>query len=100
MPVEGPGLPLVSLLHPEHVRANKRLGKPGLEVVPVVQVGQRCVLREAFLVPVDEPGFQQESDEFQIEVAQHGLDLGQSEAMLLNVKQQMATLAGGVRIYE
>src|ERR1700686_5494769 len=76
-------------LHPERVGADERIGKLGLECVPMVQVGPRLVVGEALLVLADDVRFEKKPDKIETQLCNPCLDLRQRKAMLLDVKQQV-----------
>src|SRR5262249_39059370 len=87
-----------ALLHPELIHAGERLGPLRLEGVPSVEIAHEVVATENAAILLQNPRRKFESNEPQIVLDEKRLDLRDRHSAFLDVKQQVATLAGAEEI--
>src|SRR5262245_55394936 len=95
---QSPDGALCLFLDDELVHAPEGVGILLLIGVPMIKIGAGGVVRELCAIPRRHGNFELESDEFKPVSGEKILDLGDRETVLLDVKQEVATIAGAIEI--
>src|SRR5262245_60080914 len=90
--------PLSVFLNPELIHTGKRVRPFGLERVPAIEIAHEMVAAEDVPITLHRLRAKFETDEFQVVLADEGLDLRNRHSTLLDMKQQVAALAGAEEI--
>src|SRR5262249_29348326 len=90
--------PLSVFLDPELIHAGERVRPFGLERVPAIEVAHETVAAENVAITLHQLGGKFKTDELQAVLADEGLDLRNRQPALLDMKQQVAALAGAEEI--
>src|SRR5262249_61548195 len=85
-------------LYPELIHAGERVRPLGLERVPAIEVAHETVSAENVPITLHHLRGKFETEELQVVLADEGLDLRNRQPPLLDMKQQVAALAGAEEI--
>src|SRR5262245_4066800 len=85
-------------LDPELIHTGERVRPFGLERVPTIEIAHETVATENIAIMLHDRRREFETDEFQIVLDDEGLDLRKRQPALLDMKQQVAALAGAEEI--
>src|SRR5262249_53356774 len=89
-----------TLLHPELIHVRKDQRALGLQRAPAIQIRHRGVVRKPHAIVLLGLRVDREANEGQAVAGQKRLDLGNRELPLLDVEEQVAASADGVKIPE
>jgi hypothetical protein len=86
------------LLHDELIHARERVRVLLLVGVPMIEVGAGQIVWKLRTISEQYIGIMLDAEQCKSIIGEEILDLGERETMLLNVKQEIAAVAGGVEI--